>query len=154
MTYLVTVWYVGNGAWDWTWWAFVYTSKYWSILERTLSCWLYSTNTHSSVTCLVRTEVLARLALDLSPCFNRITSLSVKTQRLPGIKYRIKGSSLRNMPVLVGRQTKGGQGQCNLILRAFPLKNGWGHPFFKGKALGTRLRAVTLPGNWEAGLKG
>ena len=27
----------------------------------------------------------------------------------------------------------------NLVPRAFPLKNGWG-PFFKGKALGTRLR--------------
>ena len=31
----------------------------------------------------------------------------------------------------------------NLVPRAFPLKNGWGlfllHPFFKGKALGTRL---------------
>ena len=32
----------------------------------------------------------------------------------------------------------------NLVPRAFPLKNGWApqapHPFFKGKALGTRLR--------------
>ena len=27
----------------------------------------------------------------------------------------------------------------NLVPRAFPLKNGWAHPFFKGKALGTRL---------------
>ena len=29
--------------------------------------------------------------------------------------------------------------RVNLVPRAFPLKNGWGHPFFKGKALGTRL---------------
>ena len=28
---------------------------------------------------------------------------------------------------------------ANLVPRAFPLKNGWPHPFFKGKALGTRL---------------
>ena len=27
----------------------------------------------------------------------------------------------------------------NLVPRAFPSKNGWPHPFFKGKALGTRL---------------
>ena len=106
-----------------------------------------------SVRILVGTEVLARLALALLPCFNRIISLSVKTQRIAGIKYKIKGSSLSSMPVLVGRQTKGGRGQCSLVPRAFPLKNGWPHPFFKGKALGTRLRAVTLPGNWEAGLK-
>ena len=38
----------------------------------------------------------------------------------------------------------------NLVPRAFPLKNGWGHPFFKGKALGTRLhrnanRVAVLP---------
>ena len=29
----------------------------------------------------------------------------------------------------------------NLVTRAFPLKNGWHHPFFEGKALGTRLGA-------------
>ena len=32
-------------------------------------------------------------------------------------------------------------GASNLVPRAFPLKNGWAHPFFKGKALGTRLRS-------------
>ena len=111
--------------------------KYWSILGRTLSRWLCSTKTHSSVTFLVGTEVLARLALALLPCFNQIISLSVKTQRIAGIHYKIKGSSLRRMPVLVWRQTKGGRRQCNLVPRAFPLKNGWPHPFFKGKALGT-----------------
>ena len=36
--------------------------------------------------------------------------------------------------------------ECNLVPRAFPLKNGWGvvrlfppHPFFKGKALGDEV---------------
>ena len=29
----------------------------------------------------------------------------------------------------------------NLVTRAFPLKNGWHHPFFEGKALGTTLGA-------------
>ena len=104
------------------------------------------------MTFLVGTEVLARLALALLPCFNRIISLSVKTQRIAGIHYKIKGSSLRRMPVLVGRQTKGGRRQCNLVPRAFPLKNGWPHPFLREKPWG-RVRAVALPGNWEAGLK-
>ena len=27
----------------------------------------------------------------------------------------------------------------NLVPWAFPLKNSWAHPFFKGKVLGTRL---------------
>ena len=34
--------------------------------------------------------------------------------------------------------------KCNLVPRAFPLKNRWGHPFFKGKALGTRLEEMSL----------
>ena len=36
MTYLVTVWFVGNGVGDWTWWAFVYpinTDQYWEELS-------------------------------------------------------------------------------------------------------------------------
>ena len=33
---------------------------------------------------------------------------------------------------------------CNLVPRAFPLKNGWDHPFFKGKALETRLIVLII----------
>ena len=35
-----------------------------------------------------------------------------------------------------------GDPACNLVPRAFPLKNGWGNPFFKGKALKTRLSGM------------
>ena len=45
---------------------------------------------------------------------------------------------------------------CNLFPRAFPLKNGWGgerlfppHPFFKGKALGTRLPRLSKLFRWK-----
>ena len=52
----------------------------------------------------------------------------------------------------------GESGKCNSTLpnrssiaipmqprpRTFPLKNGWPHPFFKGKALGTRLIPMVL----------
>ena len=42
---------------------------------------------------------------------------------------------LRHLVIAPGRNTIG----INLVPKAFPLKNGWGHSFFKGKALGTRL---------------
>ena len=51
----------------------------------------------------------------------------------------VTGFIQRPKLLLIRRQSN----PINLVPRAFPFKNGWGlfppHPFFKGKALGTRL---------------
>ena len=49
-----------------------------------------------------------------------------------------------------------GSDRLNLVPRAFPLKMGGPHPFFKGKALGTRLgspvnKFLTTPAVWGGG---